>query len=1096
MVLPEGTKRTQGFKYEEIDVPAPRKSEAPRGKLVPVGSLPEWAQMAFEGTTHLNTVQSIVFNKAFGSTSNLLVSAPTGAGKTNVAMLTILQAIEANRDAFGAVLSPKEFKMVYIAPMKALVAEVVEKFSSRLAPLGIEVKEMTGDMQLTRQELERVHLIVTVPEKFDILTRNTATGAGREDSSLMSKVALIIIDEVHLLNDDRGPVIESIVARAKRYMETSGAFIRLVAISATLPNWTDVAQFFHVPADHAFHFDSSYRPIPLQQTFIGVAEKDPQRRLHRMNELCYEKIKAAISSGHQAMVFVHSRGDTYTAAKALMEIASAKGDLERFLDHENRADIVRRIRSPQVLELVPSGFAMHHAGMLRSDRSNVERLFMTGCIKVLCCTATLAWGVNLPARTVVIRGSSIFDSKHGGFRDIDVLDILQVFGRAGRPQFDDLGHAVLITSHDKLDSYLMKINNQIPIESKMLDNMCNALNAEIAMNNIADINDAIDYLGYTYLFVRMARSPHVYGIKPEELLHDPHLIAKRRDIVTSAVKKLDANKLLRLSNQQLAPTAIGRIAARYYIDYETTGKFVELLAARKEMTDAELLELFGTAEEFAQLKVREEEQQELGDIAESCPVRVRGGPEHTHGKVGLLLQAYINRIAVSSSSLVSDLNFVQQSASRVMRAMFEITLTENVQNFDVAPRLLEWCKMIDRRLSVERHILHHFCSPSTIDPHHSRMAAFQDVRGLLKHELVHKIEHRRLDLDRIHDMTAGELGNVLSLPAAGKVVFDYARRIPSLNIDVKLQPIAMTIVRITATITADFKWTDTWSGVAEPFKVWVEYWDAEGGCTQRLHSEDFTLLKKDRSEQQSLSFAVPVPDNKALQYTLKVVSDRWVGLSFEKTFTLPRSNTSRIGHKTTLLPLTPLPVTALNHSAYESLFRFPTFNPIQSQVFHAVYHTDNNILLGAPTGSGKTIVAELAMFRVFSRNPKALVVYVSPLKALARERMKDWSERIDRQLGKKVHELTGDFTPDISILDKADVVVTTPEKWDGISRQWQHRDYVQRVSLVVIDEIHLLGQDRGPVLEVDWPKRTAFAFAFRLFLTGHCFANAIYINSN
>ncbi|CEM05466.1 unnamed protein product [Vitrella brassicaformis CCMP3155] len=549
MVLPEGTKRTQGFKYEEIDVPAPRKSEAPRGKLVPVGSLPEWAQMAFEGTTHLNTVQSIVFNKAFGSTSNLLVSAPTGAGKTNVAMLTILQAIEANRDAFGAVLSPKEFKMVYIAPMKALVAEVVEKFSSRLAPLGIEVKEMTGDMQLTRQELERVHLIVTVPEKFDILTRNTATGAGREDSSLMSKVALIIIDEVHLLNDDRGPVIESIVARAKRYMETSGAFIRLVAISATLPNWTDVAQFFHVPADHAFHFDSSYRPIPLQQTFIGVAEKDPQRRLHRMNELCYEKIKAAISSGHQAMVFVHSRGDTYTAAKALMEIASAKGDLERFLDHENRADIVRRIRSPQVLELVPSGFAMHHAGMLRSDRSNVERLFMTGCIKVLCCTATLA---------------------HGGFRDIDVLDILQVFGRAGRPQFDDLGHAVLITSHDKLDSYLMKINNQIPIESKMLDNMCNALNAEIAMNNIADINDAIDYLGYTYLFVRMARSPHVYGIKPEELLHDPHLIAKRRDIVTSAVKKLDANKLLRLSNQQLAPTAIGRIAARYYIDYETT----------------------------------------------------------------------------------------------------------------------------------------------------------------------------------------------------------------------------------------------------------------------------------------------------------------------------------------------------------------------------------------------------------------------------------------------------------------------------------------------------------------------------------------------
>ena len=125
------------------------------------------------------------------------------------------------------------------------------------------------------------------------------------------------------------------------------------------------------------------------------------------------------------------------------------------------------------------------------------------------------------------------------------------------------------------------------------------------------------------------------------------------------------------------------------------------------------------------------------------------------------------------------------------------------------------------------------------------------------------------------------------------------------------------------------------------------------------------------------------------------------------------------------------------------------------------------MLIGAPTGSGKTIMSELAMLRVFKQTPKSKIIYVAPLKALAKERIIDWKKRLENgPLGKVVLELTGDVTPDLKALTKADVLITTPEKWDGISRNWQHRSYVQEVALVIIDEIHLLGQERGPVIEV------------------------------
>lgn len=108
----------------------------------------------------------------------------------------------------------------------------------------------------------------------------------------------------------------------------------------------------------------------------------------------------------------------------------------------------------------------------------------------------------------------------------------------------------------------------------------------------------------------------------------------------------------------------------------------------------------------------------------------------------------------------------------------------------------------------------------------------------------------------------------------------------------------------------------------------------------------------------------------------------------------------------------------------------------------------------------------MAIFRVFKQNPRGKVIYIAPLKALVKERIEDWNVRFGEKLGKNVVELTGDVTPDANAIRNANVIVTTPEKWDGISRSWQTREYVRDVALIVIDEIHLLGEDRGPVLEV------------------------------
>uniref|UniRef100_A0A8C2WWR9 Activating signal cointegrator 1 complex subunit 3 n=1 Tax=Cyclopterus lumpus TaxID=8103 RepID=A0A8C2WWR9_CYCLU len=929
------------------------------------------AQLVFKGMKSLNRIQSLVYETAYNTNENLLICAPTGAGKTNIAMLTVLHEIHQHLQP-GGVIKKDEFKIIYVAPMKALAAEMTNYFSKRLQPLGIAVKELTGDMQLTKGEILRTQMLVTTPEKWDVVTRKSVG-----DVALSQIVRLLILDEVHLLHEDRGPVLESLVARTIRQVESTQSMIRILGLSATLPNYLDVASFLHVnPYIGLFFFDSRFRPVPLGQTFVGV------------------------KSTNKVMVFVHARNATVRTGMGLIEMAKNHGEIS-FFQPVQGSDYGQCEK-----QMFPEGFGIHHAGMLRSDRSLMESMFSKGHLKVLICTATLAWGVNLPAHAVIIKGTQIYDAKRGTLVDLGILDVMQIFGRAGRPQFDKYGEGTIITTHDKLSHYLTLLTQQNPIESQFLDRLADNLNAEIALGTVTNVEEAVKWLSYTYLYVRMRANPLAYGINHKM---DPSLLLYRRELVVESGRKLDKAKMIRFEERTgyYASTDMGRTASHFYIRYNT-------------------------------IEVRDEEMEELEQLlCNYCELPAAGGVENGYGKINVLLQTYISRGEVDSFSLISDLSYVAQNAARIVRALFEIALRKRWPTMTY--RLLTLCKMIDKRLWGFVHPLRQFPN--------------------LSHVVLNRLEEKKLTVDKLKEMRKDEIGHMLHHVNIGLAVKQCVHQIPSITMEANIQPITRTVLRVRLVVTPDFRWSDQVHGsVGEPWWLWVE----DPINDHIYHSEHFLLQKK---QPQHIVFTIPIFEPLPSQYYIKVVSDRWLGaeavciINFQNLI-LPERHPPH----TELLDLQPLPVTALGNREYESLYKFTHFNPIQTQIFHTLYHSDTNVLLGAPTGSGKTIAAEMAMFRVFNKYPT--VVYIAPLKALVRERIEDWKIRIEEKLGKKVVELTGDVTPDMRAIAQADLIVTTPEKWDGVSRSWQNRSYVQKVAILIIDEIHLLGEDRGPVLEV------------------------------
>ncbi|KAI1852439.1 hypothetical protein JX266_002617 [Neoarthrinium moseri] len=1053
--LPTGSERKTFDKYEEMFVPAGKPGTVgPGRRLLPISEMDGLCRKTFKGYKTLNRMQSLVYPVAYKTSENMLICAPTGAGKTDAAMLTILQTIGhyctpnpiENNDASDFGVDADEFKIVYVAPMKALAAEITEKLGKRLAWLGIRAREYTGDMHLTKAEIVQTQIIVTTPEKWDVITRK-----GTGDTELVQKVRLLIIDEVHMLHDERGAVLESLVARTERQVESTQSLIRIVGLSATLPNFIDVSDFLKVNRNQGlFYFDASFRPVPLEQHFIGVKGKAGSKQSRdNLDQVAFEKVKEMLEQDHQVMVFVHSRRDTLLSAKMLYQKATENFCIDLFdpQGHPGYEQAIRDMKSCKARELrdlVPKGLGIHHAGMTRSDRNLMERLFAEGVIKVLCCTATLAWGVNLPAAAVVIKGTQVYSAQDGKFIDLGILDVLQIFGRAGRPQFEDVGIGMICTTIDKLPHYLTAVTEQQPIESKFSSKLVDNMNAEIALGTVTSVAEAVQWIGYSYLFVRMQRSPMTYGIEWAEIRDDPNLVQRRRQLVIQAARTLQKSQMIIFNEitEELRSKDVGRIASQYYIQQSTIEIFNSMM--KPHASEADILSMISMSGEFDNIQSRDSEADELTYLRkEIIPCEVSGGIDTPQAKTNILLQSYISRAQPEDFALGNDLNYVAQQSGRICRALFMIALNRRWGHQCLV--LLTLAKSIEKRLWPYQHPLHQFELPKPV---------------------LNQLDAKEsLTIEAMRDMQSAEIGGLVHNNNAGKKIAGILNTFPTVSVEAEIAPLNRDVLRIKLYITPEFKWNDHTHGTTESFYIWVE----NSETSEIYHHEYFILSRRKLYDDHELNFTIPLSDPLPTQIYVRAVSDKWLGaetvtpVSFQH---LIRPDTESV--YTDLLNLQPLSISALKNDALEDLYaqRFQYFNPMQTQIFHTLYNTSANVLLGSPTGSGKTVAAELAMWWAFREKPGSKVVYIAPMKALVRERVKDWGTRLARPLGLKLVELTGDNTPDTRTIKDADIIVTTPEKWDGISRSWQTRGYVRQVSLVIIDEIHLLAGDRGPILEI------------------------------
>ena len=620
-----------------------------------------------------------------------------------------------------------------------------------------------------------------------------------------------------------------------------------------------------------------------------------------------------------------------------------------------------------------------------------------------------------------------------------------MLGRAGRPQYDSEGEGIILTRHSELQYYLSLTNLQLPVESQLIKCLPDHLNAEIVLGTIQTIDEAVEWLSYTFLYIRMLRNPSLYGIvNPEQTLkEDPTLKRRRMDLAHTAASILEKSHLIRYDRKvgSLQATPLGRVASQFYISHTSMAVYSRHM--RPNMSDIELLRLFSMSGEFKHITVREEEKLELSKLAGKVPIPVKESPSEPLAKVNILLQAYISRLRLDGLALMADMAFVQQSGARIMRALFEIALK---RKWAALARLcLNFANMVTYKVWRSQ----------------SPLRQFKNVPEVVARKLERKSD---IEWSRYADLTPSDLGELVGVPKMGRVLHKLVHQFPRLELSAQVQPITRSMLRVELTLIPSFQFDVSVHGYVQLFHVIVE----DVNCENILHHEMFSLKSRGDEEEHVLIFSVPILEPLPPAYFVRVISDRWL----HSESVLPVSFNSMIlpakfPPPTELLDLQPLLPRALGDDTLSKLFSFKEFNPIQTQTFHELFKTDRNCLVCAPSGSGKTVCAEFAILRLLTTNPTGKCVFVAPTEDIAGPVYEEWNRRFGPILGKsKIAKLSGQTIPDLKLLGEAKIAVCSVKTWDILSRRWRQRKAVQAVSLVVFDELHFLGGEHGPTMEI------------------------------
>ena len=527
-------------------------------------NLPEYLKTRYleNGITELYPPQADCVRAGMFEGKNLLVSIPTASGKTLVAEMAMHHSIAAGG------------KCLYIVPLKALASEKYEEFSNK----GVRIGIATGDFDRRDDMLGRNDIIVATSEKVDSLLRNNA--------HWIPKITLLVVDEVHLIGSEgRGPTLEMVIAKM-RYRNPD---MQIIGLSATIGNperlagWLDAALV-----------TSSWRPVDLRQGVFCEDEihfresKRPVKAVSKNYDdlnLCLD----TIAEGGQCLVFVSSRRNAEAFAKrAAGAIKSDDAALKGYA--EKLKGIAETEMGKTLAVCVEKGAAFHHAGLSRPERSVVEDGFRKGLIKCISSTPTLAAGLNLPARRVIIRDYLRFSAGEG-MQPIPVSEYHQMAGRAGRPRLDPYGEAILIA----------KDVNQI---EELFDCYIEAP-AEEVHSKIAE-PEAL----YTHVLSLIASGFTKTRDELTEFMNRTFYVAEHRQgrlmarAVEAALKFLIAEELVVDVGEHLGSTEFGTLVSRLYIDPRSAAQIVHTLREREGYSDIGLLQLICSTPDMPTLYVR------------------------------------------------------------------------------------------------------------------------------------------------------------------------------------------------------------------------------------------------------------------------------------------------------------------------------------------------------------------------------------------------------------------------------------------------------------------------------------------------------------
>jgi len=523
-----------------------------------------------EGFKQLYPPQAECIESGLLDGQSILVSAPTASGKTLIATLAMISYLSKNNG-----------KVIYLSPLRALAAEKFTEFKKlEKVPLGKKIKVgiSTGDFENIEKNLEKSDILVLTNEKMDSIIRHGV--------EWVDEIGLVIADEVHLIGDEsRGPTLEMILTKLKLLPNKP----QIVALSATVTNSEELSEWLDCKL-----VQNDWRPVPLTE---GVCDGD---EVVMNNGTKFEVERSlrgtpidlgvqSVKEGGQSLVFAETRTRSKSLATKASDVISKflqaheAEELEKIskkiLANNEHTDLVKTLAT-----LVKKGVAFHHAGLNQNCRETIETEFRKGTIKLLSSTPTLAAGVNLPARRVVISNINRYNAKIGANRPISVLEYKQLCGRAGRPQYDDYGESIIVGNGntDELIDYYINGEPE-PIVSKITD----------------------DKSLRTHVLSVIVTNP---GIKKEEIL-DFFLETlggkqSRKPTIKFAIdlslRFLSTQYLLIKKGERYAATEFGKKTSMLYIDPLTATYFRDAIenVSENKLHTLGFLHLISNCEEF------------------------------------------------------------------------------------------------------------------------------------------------------------------------------------------------------------------------------------------------------------------------------------------------------------------------------------------------------------------------------------------------------------------------------------------------------------------------------------------------------------------